>query len=180
MLEHMTAAGAMAEAAYDPYTDDPVYRCNPVGIRRVWFAPGTPLEIVREDDRVIIRHEWMDVERIVHLGVDEHPTGGERTTFGHSTGRLENGVLTIETANYPAGVIRQYAEGGEETSFRGLLHSAELTTTEILRFDEDSQSLEVTMLFSDPGYYSRDFPPVTTRYERTDLKIRPFGCIPEK
>jgi hypothetical protein len=54
-----------------------------------------------------------------------------------------------------------------------------LTTPEILRFDEDSQSLDVTMLFSDPQFYDREFPQVTTRYQRTDLQVRQFGCIPE-
>lgn len=179
MLDYMTAAGRRAEASYDPIKDDPVYGCNPIGIRRVWFAPGTPTEVVLDNDRIVIRHEWMDVERIVYLNADDYRTDVPRRTFGHSIGRLENGVLTIETANYPAGVIRQYLEGSDGTSFKGLLHSAELATTEILRYDEQSQSLEVTMLFKDPGFYNRDFPPVTTRYERTELEIRPFGCIPE-
>ena len=45
MLDFLTPAGQAAVAAYDPFTDDPTYRCDPVAIRRVWFAPGTPLAI---------------------------------------------------------------------------------------------------------------------------------------
>jgi hypothetical protein len=178
MLDYMTKEGQRAEAAYNAMADDPVYRCNPIGIRRTWFAPGTPTEISLHDDRVVIRHEWMDVERVVYLDPDHSPDGETRAMFGHSVGRLENGVLTIETDHYPAGLIRQYI-GREGEPYRGLLHSDELTTTEILEFDEERQSLEVTMLFRDPGYYSRDFPVVTTRYERTDLAVRPFGCTPD-
>ena len=32
------------------------------------------------EDRVILRHEWMDVKRIVHLNLREHPRGGALTT----------------------------------------------------------------------------------------------------
>jgi hypothetical protein len=179
MIDHMTAAGQRAEASYDALKDDPVYRCHPIGLRRVWFAPGTPTEISLRDDHVVIRHEWMDVERVVYLNDERPPPEDTPALFGHSTGRLENGVLTIMTTDYPAGVIRQYLGKNNQAPYRGLLHSARLTTTEILRYDEDDQSLEVTMLFRDPAFYTRDFPPVTTRYERTDLEIRPFGCTPD-
>src|SRR5690606_768296 len=85
MMNFMTPAGEAAVAAYDPFTDDPTFRCNPVSIRRVWFAPGTPLSMSRDGDNIILRLEWMDVERIVHLDVAEHPADGPRTTLGHSS-----------------------------------------------------------------------------------------------
>src|SRR5262245_4877199 len=44
----MTPAGEKAVAAYDPFKDDPVFRCDPVAVQRVWQAPSTPLEIVRK------------------------------------------------------------------------------------------------------------------------------------
>jgi hypothetical protein len=43
MIERLTEAGRRASDAYDPYTDDPVLRCDTIGVRRVWFAVGTPL-----------------------------------------------------------------------------------------------------------------------------------------
>jgi hypothetical protein len=180
MFDYMTAEGQRAEANYDPIKDDPVYRCHPIGLRRVWYAPGTPTEIVRHDDRIVIKHEWMDVERVITLNADDNQADGPRKLFGHSIGRLENGVLTIETANYPDGIVRQYIGENNEPPFRGLLHSAELTTTEVLRFDAQTQSLEVSMVFNDPGFYTREFPLATSRYKRTGLEIRPFGCIPEE
>ena len=179
MLTFLTEEGRRAEAAYEPIKDDPVYTCHPIGLRRVWFAPGTPTAITREADRIIIRHEWMDVERIVHLEPVEPDRTRPRDTFGHSVGRIDDGVLTIETDNYPAGLVRQYVGVNNEPPFRGLLHSDQLRTTEIVRYDDERQTLEVTMLFEDSGYYTREFPPVITRYERTDLKIRPFGCTPD-
>lgn len=179
MHDHMTDAGERAVAAYDPFSDDPVLRCSPVGILRVWYAPDTPLQISRDGNRIVLRHEWMDVERIVHLDIDTHPTGGPRMTLGHSIGRLNDGVLTIETANFPAGVVSQYVGEGGSDSIRGLLHSDALTTTETIQFDEQSQTLRVTTELKDPVYFTRDFPPARTRYTKTELRVTPFGCIPE-
>ncbi len=124
MMNFLTPAGGAAVAAYDPFKDDPTFRCDPVAIRRVWGAPGTPLSITREQDRVVLRHEWMDVVRTVYLNVREHPADGQRTSLGHSIGHFEGDTLVIETANYSAGVLNQYVEEpGKPT--RGLLHSAD-------------------------------------------------------
>lgn len=55
MMEFLTPVGAAAVADYDPLVDDPTFRCDPVAIRRVWGAPGTPLSISRDGDRIIDR-----------------------------------------------------------------------------------------------------------------------------
>ena len=178
MIQFMTPAGLAAVAAYDPFKDDPTFRCDPVAIRRVWGAPGTPLNISREGDRVILRHEWMDVERIVHLNTREHPKDGPRTSLGHSIGHFEGDTLVIETANYSAGVINQYVEQpGQPT--KGLLHSAALTSVEYLSFDAARQRLIVESTLSDPEFFTRDFDRSHQEYAPSDLKLEPFNCSPE-
>jgi hypothetical protein len=177
MMQALTEAGKAAVAKYDPFKDDPTFRCNPVGVRRAWGAPGTPLSITRQGDRVILRHEWMDVERIIHLNLREHPRGGSRATLGHSIGRFEGDTLVIETANYPAGVLNQYVEqAGQPT--RGLLHSASLTSVERLRLDASRQRLVVEVTFKDPEFFTRDFEPATLEFAPSDLKLEPFKCSP--
>jgi hypothetical protein len=178
MMSSLTPAGAAAVAAYDPFKDDPTFRCDPVAIRRVWGAPGTPLEIVREADRVILRHEWMDVVRTVHLDAREHPAAGPRTSLGHSIGYFEGDTLVIETANYSAGVLNQYVEEpGKPT--RGLLHSAALTSVERLSFDANRQRLIVEVWLKDPEFFTRDFDVARLEYAPSDLAIQPFNCSPE-
>jgi hypothetical protein len=175
MMQYLTDAGRAAVARYNPFKDDPTFRCDPVGVRRAWGAPGTPLSITREKDRVVLRHEWMDVQRIVHLDVREHPRAGKRTSLGHSIGRFEGDTLVIETGNYSAGVLNQYVEEpGQPT--RGLLHSAALTTVERLHFDAARQRLVVEIRLKDPEYFTRDFDPSTLEYEPSDLKLEPFRC----
>jgi hypothetical protein len=178
MLQYLTAAGRAAVDAYDPFLDDPVMQCDPVAIRRVWFAPGTPLAIRRDGERVILRHEWMDVERSVHLDRDSHPADGPRSSLGHSLGRFEGDTLVIETGNYAAGVLSQYVEvAGEPT--RGLLHSDALTSIERLRFDAATGELELTIELFDPEFFIRDFDPVSARFAPSELTIEPFNCRPE-
>jgi len=178
MMQYLTPAGRAAVDAYDPFKDDPTFRCDPVAIRRVWGAPGTPLSITREPDRVILKHEWMDVVRVVHLNVQEHPQDGPRTSLGHSIGRFEGDTLVIETANYSAGVLNQYVEQpGQPT--RGLLHSDALTSVERLSFDAARQRLVVEISLEDPLFFKQPFPASRAEYAPSDLAIEPFNCSPE-
>ena len=178
MIQLLTPAGEKAVAAYDPFRDDPTFRCDPVAIRRVWGAPGTPLEIVRDGGNVILRHEWMDVRRVVHLNLKTHPRNGPRTSLGHSIGRFEGDTLVVETGNYAAGVLNQYVEQpGQPT--RGLLHSAALTSVERIRLDAARQRLVVEIDLLDPEFFKQPFPRGTLEYAPSDLKIEPFNCSPE-
>jgi hypothetical protein len=178
MMQLLTPAGEQAVAAYDPFRDDPTFRCDPVAIRRVWGAPGTPLEIVRDGGNVVVRHEWMDVRRVVHMNMKTHPKEGPRSSLGHSIGRFDGDALVIETANYAAGVLNQYVEQpGQPT--RGLLHSAALTSVERLRLDAARQRLVVEVDLLDPEFFKQPFPRATMEYGPSSLSIEPFNCSPE-
>jgi len=178
MMQSLTPAGQKAVATYDPFKDDPTFRCDPVAIRRVWGAPGTPLEIVREGNNVVLRHEWMDVRRVIHMNVKEHPKNGPRSSLGHSIGRMEGDTLVIETANYSKGVLNQYVEQpGQPT--KGLLHSAGLTSVERIHLDAARQRLVVEIDLADPEYFTKPFPRGMLEYAPSDLKIEPFNCSPE-
>jgi hypothetical protein len=178
MMQLLTPAGQKAVAAYDPFKDDPTFRCDPVAIRRVWGAPGTPLEIVRQGGDVVLRHEWMDVRRVVHMNVKEHPRNGPRGSLGHSIGRMEGDTLVIDTGNYSEGVLNQYVEQpGQPT--RGLLHSSALTTVERIRLDAARQRLVVEIDLHDTVFFSGPFPRGTLEYAPSELTIEPFNCSPE-
>ena len=178
MMQLLSPAGQKAVAAYDPFKDDPTFRCDPVAIRRVWGAPGTPLRIAREGQDVVLRHEWMDVRRVIHMNMKTHPASGPRSSLGHSIGRWEGSTLVIETANYSKGVLNQYVEQpGQPT--RGLLHSDKLTSVERLSLDAARQRLVVEIDLEDPEYFTKPFPRAALEYAPSDLKIEPFNCSPE-
>jgi hypothetical protein len=178
MMQFLTPAGEKAVAAYDPFKDDPTFRCDPVAIRRVWGAPGTPLEIVRDKGDIVLHHEWMDVRRLIHMNMKDHPKNGPRSSLGHSIGHLDGDTLVVETANYAAGVLNQYVETpGQPT--KGLLHSAALTTVERLHLDAAGQRLVVEVDMADPEFFTQPFNRGTTEYAPSDLKIEPFNCSRE-
>jgi hypothetical protein len=178
MMQFLTPAGQKAVTAYDPFRDDPTFRCDPVGIRRAWGAPGTPLEIAHEGRDVVVRHEWMDVRRVVHMAMKDHPTQGAHGPLGHSIGQFEGDTLVIDTANYSKGVLNQYVEQpGQPT--RGLLHSASLSSVERLHLDAARQRLVVEIDLADPEFFTQPFPRATLEYAPSDLKIEPFNCSPE-
>jgi hypothetical protein len=144
----------------------------------VWGAPGTPLEIVRDGNDLVLRHEWMDVKRVIHMNMKEHPKNGPRGSLGHSIGRWEGDTLVIETGNYSAGVLNQYVEQpGQPT--RGLLHSAALTSVERLHLDAERQRLVVEIDLTDPEFFKQAFARSTNEYAPSALKIEPFRCSPE-
>ena len=178
MITFLTPAGQKATASYDPFKDDPTFRCDPVAVRRVWGAPGTPLEIVRDGSDVVLHHEWMDVRRVVHMNTKDHPKNGPRSSLGHSIGRMDGDTLVIDTANYSAGVLNQYVEQpGQPT--KGLLHSAALTSVERVRFDAARQRLVVDVDLADPDFFTRPFDRTTYEYAPSALKIERFNCSPE-
>jgi hypothetical protein len=178
MMQLLTPAGEKAVAAYDPFRDDPTFRCDPVAIRRVWGAPGTPLEIVRDGQDIVLHHEWMDVRRVVHMNMKTHPKDAPQGSLGHSIGRYEGDTLVIETANYSKGVLNQYVEQpGQPT--KGLLHSSALTSVERLHLDAARQRLVVEIDLTDPEYFKQPFSRATLEYAPSELKIEPFNCSPE-
>ena len=175
MIQLMTPAGQKAVAGYDPFKDDPTFRCNPVGIRRAWGAPGTPLSLSRDGANIVLRHEWMDIKRAIHMNLKAHPASGRRETLGHSIGRMEGDTLVVETAHFPAGVLNQYVEqAGQPT--RGLLHSPALATVERIRLDGARQRLVVEVDMTDPEFFTQAFPRATYEYAPSDLKLEPFNC----
>lgn len=179
MMDFLTEAGRAAVAVYDPFTMDPAYRCEPVAIRRGWFAPGTPMAIRQQGDDIIIQHEWMDIERVVHMNQDSVPAGTPEAILGYSRGHWEGDTLVVETDHFRPGVLNQFVEVPGEP-MRGLLHSNALRTVERIRFDAASNRIKLEIDHFDPVFFTRDFPLAEAEFMASDLEIKPFGCIPEQ
>ena len=176
-MSFLTPAGQRAIDAYDPFRDDPTFRCDPVALRRVWAAPGTPLEISRSGANVLLHHEWMDVRRLIAVDAKEHPRNGRRSSLGHSIGRFDGDTLVIETANYSSGVLEQYVQrSGQPT--RGLLHSSALTTVERLRPMWRAAPCAGNHRRR-PEFFAAPLSTLTYEYVPSDLKVEPFKCSRE-
>ncbi len=179
MMEFLTDAGKAAVAKYDPFTMDPTYRCEPVAIRRGWFAPGTPMAIRKDGKNIVIAHEWMDIKRTVHMNEAAAPANTPETILGYSRGHMEGDTLVVETDHYKPGVLNQFVEVKGQP-MRGQLHSNALRTVERIQFDKAGNRIKLSMDTFDPVFFSRDFPVSEAEFAASDLEIKPFGCIPEQ
>ena len=162
----LSDAGRRALEAYDPITDDPSLRCSPVSIARLW-GHGSPMEIREEEDVVLIRHEFMDTRRTVHLDMSEHPRDLAHGMLGHSIGWYEGDTLVIDTVGYEAGVLYQ---------FPGLPHSTSLHTVERLTPSADGQVIEVSWVAEDPEYFT-DVVTGDNRRGMTTDPLEAYGCV---
>lgn len=179
MLAYLTPEGRAAVEAYEPYSMDPARSCSPVNPRRLWGAVGTPFSLTQEGETIVLRHEFMDGVRVIHMDETEHPADGERTVLGHSIGHFEDDVLVVDTANFAQGVMQQYVLDAEG-NLRGSQHSDAYHLVERIRFDPETSELEVTMSSEDPKFYTQAFPDYTRRYRTSPTPVEPYNCVPDK
>jgi hypothetical protein len=161
----LSEAGKRALEEYDPVLDDPALRCSPVSIVRLW-GNGNLTEITQKTDRVTIHHEWMDAERVVHLGSREHPDEMPENVLGHSIGWYEGDALVIDTIGYPAGVLHQHP---------GLPHSDKLHTVERLTLNAAGDGFDLAYTAEDSEYFIDQLTGTRT-FEATTGTIREYNC----
>ena len=163
----LTPEGESAHATFDWVTQNPTLSCNPASNIRAWAAPGLPTSILRRGNEIHVRHEFMDVHRVIHLDRTQHPEDVPPSDLGDSIGRFEDNVLYIETARYRAGAL-----------WAGRLNTADLTTTEKLWVDPQTGLLRLDWTATDPAYYT-DTQRGTRTFIRTDLELGRFDCARE-
>ena len=152
---------------YDQRFDDPALQCSPSSIIRVWGEPNAVNAIEVGEETVVIRHEFMDTVRTVHLNVSKPPDGYEPGLTGYSLGHFDGKDLVIETTGFKAGVLMPHP---------GMLHSDEMKITERLSLNDDGSELVREYAVTDPRYLKE---PYTGRsgWRRTDLSLSNYDCV---
>jgi hypothetical protein len=165
----MTAAAEAALENFDARFDDPALECSPSSIIRVWFEPGMVNQIEVLEDKVIIRHEFMDLVRTVHLATQKPPDGFEPSLAGYSIGHFEGDDLVIQTTGFKAGVLQAHAAGG-------MLHTDQMHVTERLTLSDDALRLTRDYVVTDPAYYSE---PLTgsQAWQRSTKALPKYDCV---
>ena len=164
--------GRAANAGYDGASDDPTLDCSPANPVRAMFAPGSPSEIRREDNRVVIRHEFMDTTRLVFLGQADRPPSTAPDEMGVSTGHFADDQLTVDTRNFSHGVLLTHV--GDS----GVLHSKQMTLREVFSVDANTGHLIYRWEAIDPLYFTA---PIGGQLalSPTKLDIGSFDCQPQ-
>jgi hypothetical protein len=119
--------------------------CIPIGAPALMFYPGAN-SITVQKDRVVIRVDWMDSERIIYLDGRSHPTASQTFLHGHSVGKWEGDTLVVETTNFSEHTM------GLSTS---LPSSTRKRLTERFRLSPDRQGLIYSGAVEDPVYLAK-------------------------
>jgi Family of unknown function (DUF6152) len=162
----LTEAGERARAAFDPIEDDPAIHCDPGGPVRFWVNVNEPFEIMREPDRVVINHRFMDSQRVVHLN-GAAPADAPRGTMGYSTGHFEGDTLVVTTDHFVAGTI--------EPRF-GIMHTENLKLIERLEVNAEGE-LEITFTIDDPAFFEEPYS-LKDLFVRSRWDPEAFNCKP--
>jgi hypothetical protein len=101
----LTARGERAAAGFDAQADNPRFRCETTSILFDWTFDGPVNRILQSNDTIVIRYGQMNLERVVHLHMAEHPEDIEPSRAGHSIGRWDGDVLVVDTVGFAPGVL---------------------------------------------------------------------------
>jgi hypothetical protein len=125
----------------------------------------TGIEIL--DDRIMIRSEFIDVERTVYLDGRDHPESMEPSNQGHSIGHWEDDVLVVDTK-----FLTEHRSGNGP----GIPSSTQKHVVERFSLSEDGTRAIVDVRVEDPEYLAEPF---TGRTEMTyvpHLQLYRYNC----
>ena len=167
----LTAAARTTWQAYDS-TDDPALRCQQLGMPRVITQTGPhPVAFEQRGDDIVLRGEYFDVERLIHMGEQQIPDNVRNTPLGYSVGRWEDGTLVVNTAriNYPYFDISGLA---------GIPQSRDVAIEERYYLSPDGTELHMDFSISDPAVFTETL--TVENYQtwlwRPDIVIMPYAC----
>jgi len=166
----LTPAGQSARASYVFQTDSPIRDCIPPP------APGSVVgstvylnEFELHDDRVIIRSEFFDAERIVYMDGRDHPANGERSNQGHSIGHWDGETLVVDTVLF---ADHRSANG------TGVPSGPNKHLVERFALSEDGTRMIVEVELEDPDYLVGTFRGSKELLYAPHLQLFRYDCDP--
>ncbi|MDH3420550.1 MAG: DUF6152 family protein [Gammaproteobacteria bacterium] len=164
----LTPAGRAGFESFSP-EDRPSGKCiaNPTP---QFMAMPFLNEIELQDDRIIMRSEFLDAERVIYMDGREHPADGPRTTQGHSIGSWEDDVLVIDTTLFAD--HRAPIRGPRE----GVPSGAQRHVVERLQLSDDGTRVDIEFLVEDPEFLTEPFTGTLEWRYVPDFELSSFTC----
>lgn len=155
------------DAAYDAALD-----CNPDGdgLQHEITAPP-PTEIEERDDAVIIRYEYWNAVRTVHLDGASPPSDLKPTRLGYSVGRYDGQALVVETSGLEPSQIRIGAR-----NYGKFFLSEDARFVERYTVSEDGNRLEIDWSVTDPLNLRQPYVGKVTLLSAPDWELDEFVC----
>ena len=162
----MTAKGQPFLDAYDQ-AEDPALDCE-ADAAPMTILPIYPMQISRvADDQVHMWYQQFDGRRIVYLNMDEHPQDTEASHMGHSIGRIEDNVLTVDTVHFTED---RWGLG------RGAPSGLQKHVIERYTLADDGMKIDVEYTFEDPEYLSEPVSDSGSMAFRPEYEMEAWDC----
>jgi hypothetical protein len=161
----LTPSAERHRDAYDGVST-PQVDCVPVSAPAIMLQP-VHTEIIVSGDRIVIRRDWMDVERVVYMDGRGHPENGQRTIQGHTIGRWDGETLVMDTA-----LFEEHILGTNARVPSGL----QKHLVERLFLAADRRSLNYEFSLADPEYLREPVAGKASWDFRPDLKPSGLPC----
>ena len=144
-------------------TNDPVYKCFPPGVPRVYLHPF-PMQIIQIPGQVVMLFEYDHMVRHIYTDGREHPKDLDPTWMGNSIGHWEGVTLVVDTIGF-----------NDKTWLDrvGHPHSDQLHVVERIRRTAQD-TLQVDLNIEDPKAYTK---PITST---TYFQLKPKWDIMEQ
>jgi hypothetical protein len=142
-----TEQGIAAVADYDR-EDNPRFHCQVTNILFDWTFDGHVNVIEQSDDKVRLVYGFMDVDRVIHLDMEEHPDDVQPSRLGHSIGKWEGDTLVVDTIGFEQGLL--FARPPTA-------HGEQLRIVERFSLSDDGKTLTRDYRGEDPEYLKEPF-----------------------
>lgn len=148
------------------FENDPKLHCQPYGFVREVTNP-LPISISRLDGHLLFKYEEWSLLRTVFLDGRTQPEYLTPSLMGHAVGRVEDGMLIIETTNVTPDRISDGTQAG---------HSGELTATERYTVHDDPRRLELELTIEDPVTFTAPYVVTKTWLYTPDVELVQDSC----
>jgi len=167
----LTETARAAHANWDTYTD-PALQCAQIGLPRVMTRTGPhPIEFVNRGDVILLRGEYFDTERVIHMEDAGASAAREYGPLGYSVGQWDGSSLVVYTTHidYPYFDIR---------GLEGVPQSRNVAMTEVFTPIDDSQALQYDITVVDSAAFTE--PVIAEDYAlwrwRPGVSVEPYDC----
>lgn len=169
-----TPAGAEMLANFS-HDDDPAYRCIPLSLPNMAtmpFASKYTRETIDGQEVLRIVYGFFNQERIIYLGMDEHPADIEPSIVGHSIGTFEEDgtILKVDTVGFAP---HPWGNG------RGIDASDQKHVIEKFRLVDEGTRIEYTSWTFDPVYLEQPLVRSAQYIYEPGREIEEFNCDEE-
>ena len=165
----LTAAGLAAIEGLTAQEDNPRFHCMATNIFFDWEFDRHVNEIVQTEDTITLKYGLMDIERTIHMNMDEHPDDITPSRAGHSIGHWDDDTLVVDTVGFSEGFLR--AGGGGLAKHSDRMHAVERFT-----YDAETQGLTRTYTAEDPLYFTGTYSGQDVVYP-SDVPFEPYACV---